>query len=397
MITGWTNRSSPYNFTVFNTSGADITLATDYYETYGMAYTNSLGLTVGLDYVLTITLTKNNADTWIKAKTNSQTDGGAPGGSIAWTTLNAGVNTFNFTATANDVYLVLSKVSQYSEPDFSCTFDLSEFVIVGPQIPLAELLIEVFTPVHNLASIPLAELAIEAFAPYRHADIPLIELTETIYMPAFGPGPFDIPLADELSIDIFTPSFIWALPAAAYPAAQVIYRCTLTGDQESPALDDLVLPMSSFQCRLRDGDPSYLACVIPSATDYADDISARSNGEIVVEKGYRLQDGTVFLEEIARVDFESVAIDRGARSASATITGHKTTSSGTAKERVLSGLSYSGLQADGKRRIRTEVDMFLRPGDTAVYEIDGADESYIAGQISYTVGPNQSQMEVTEA
>lgn len=125
-ITGWTNRSSPYNFTVFNTSGADITLATDYYETYGMAYTNSLGLTVGLDYVLTINLTKNNADTWIKVKTNAQTDGNAPGGSIAWTTLNAGANVFNFTATSDDVYLVLSKVSQYSKPNFSCTFNLIE-------------------------------------------------------------------------------------------------------------------------------------------------------------------------------------------------------------------------------------------------------------------------------
>ena len=397
MITAWTNRPSPYNFTVFNTSGPDITLATDYFESYGMAYTNSLGLTVGLDYALTINLTKNNADTYIMVKTSTQTDGGGPYGSIAWTTLNAGANVFNFTATADDVYLVLSKVDQYSEPDFSCTFNLVELVITGPQIPLAELSLEVFTPVHNLAAIPLAELTVEAFAPYRYADIPLAEVGLAIYTPAFGPGPFDIPLADELSIDIFTPSYIWALPAAAYPAAQVIYRCILTGDQESPPLDDLVLPMSSFQCRLRDGDPSYLACVIPSATNYADDISARANGEIVVGKGYRLRDGTVFLEEIARVDFESVAIDRGARSASVTITGHKTTSSGTVKERALTGVSYSGLQADGKRRTRTDVDMFLRPGDTAIYEIDGADESYIAGQISYTVGPNQSQMEVTEA
>jgi len=123
-ITGWTNRPSPNNFTVFTTSGPDITACTDYYETNGQAYSNDLGLSVGSDCTLTVVMTKNNEDTYIKAKTNAQTDGGAPGGSIAWTTLNEGTNTFNFTSTSDDVYLLLSKVSQYSEPDFSCTFDL---------------------------------------------------------------------------------------------------------------------------------------------------------------------------------------------------------------------------------------------------------------------------------
>jgi hypothetical protein len=263
-------------------------------------------------------------------------------------------------------------------------------------IPLISLTLEAFTPAHNLAMIPLAELTLAAFAPYRYNDIPLAELTLAAFTPIFGESGVYIPLGSVV-ITAFAPSQVWALPAAAYPASQVIYICTLTGGNESPPLADLILPMSSFQGRLRDGDPSYLYCVIPVATDYADDIQARSNGEIVIQKGYRLLDGTTRLEEIARVDFESLVTDRGGRSDTASITGHKTTSATVAKERVLSGLQFIGLRADGKRWARADVDMFLRPGDTIIYDLDGSEESFIAGQISYTVGSHLATMEVTEA
>lgn len=192
------------------------------------------------------------------------------------------------------------------------------------------------------------------------------------------------------------PSYVWSIPARNRPAAQVIYTCTLTGDGESPAVPDLTLPMSSFQGRMRDGDPSYISAVIPNCMVYADDILARQNGDIVIKKGYRFQDGSTQLEEIARVDFESVRIDQGSKSASATISGHKTISSSSVKTITVEGVSYYCLQADGKRRVRALLDLFLRIGDTCIYG-SGASDYMTVGYITYTVSVNQTIMEVTEA
>lgn len=202
--------------------------------------------------------------------------------------------------------------------------------------------------------------------------------------------------ASSLIMSSKPPSYIWSIPANLRPAAQVIYTCTLTGDGESPAVSDLTLPMSSFQGRMRDGDPSYISAVIPNCMVYADDILARQNGDIVIKKGYRFQDGTTQLEEIARVDFESVRIDQGSKSASATISGHKTISSSSVKTITVEGVSYYCLQADGKRRVRALLDLFLRIGDTCVYGT-GTSDYLTVGYITYTVSVNQTIMEVTEA
>lgn len=171
----------------------------------------------------------------------------------------------------------------------------------------------------------------------------------------------------------------------------------LTGDKESPVLPDLELPMSSFQGTLRNGEPSYLSCVIPNSRDYADAIIARSHGEIIVKKGYRFPDGREVLEELARVNYESLQIDRGAFNDSATISGHKTVTSSAPKEWRITGLSYYGLQAEGSRRIRGDVDTFLRCGDTVLFDLEGVEQSFIVGDISYNVSVNQAYMDVTEA
>ena len=227
--------------------------------------------------------------------------------------------------------------------------------------------------------VPAAGLALSAHAP-------TILLSRTIAVPV-----------GALILTPRNPSYTWELPASSRPAVQAIYKCYLTGDGETPPLADLEIPISSFQSTLRDGDPSYVSVVVPNSIAYSSAISARANGDIVVKKGYRMQDGAEVLEEIARVDYESLRIDRGGRSDSATISGHKTISSSAAKSCPISGLSYYSLQADGKRRLRGEVDLFLRCGDTVEFVLAGQDDSFIVGSISYTVGPNQATMEVAEA
>ncbi len=204
------------------------------------------------------------------------------------------------------------------------------------------------------------------------------------------------PAAAGIEIEAIDPNYVWELNVRSRPAAQTIYTCTLTGDGESPVLEDLTLPMSSFQGRMRDGGESYVSCVIPNAPAYSTAISARQNGDIVIRKGYRFQDGTTQLEEIARVDFESLRIDKGTRSASATISGHRETVAESAKEVTVQGVSYYCLQADGKRRVRALLDLFLRIGDTCIYGTGGGDW-FTVGYISYTVSTELTIMEVTEA
>lgn len=96
------------------------------------------------------------------------------------------------------------------------------------------------------------------------------------------------------------------------------------------------------------------------------------------------------------MDFESVRIDQGSKSASATISGHKTISSSSVKTITVEGVSYYCLQADGKRRVRALLDLFLRIGDTCVYGT-GTSDYLTVGYITYTVSVNQTIMEVTEA
>jgi hypothetical protein len=243
--------------------------------------------------------------------------------------------------------------------------------------------------------IPTALITLNTHDPSWDMGVPTAVMTLETQSPSFGPTGAIIPVATAALI-ARTPSGIWSVQPDKLATAQVIYRCVLTGEPDG--LSDLTLPMSSFQAWMRDGDPSYLSVVVPSSVTYAADIAARSNGEIVISKGYKFTDDTEQMEEIIRSNYDSIRVDRGARSDSLTMTGYKTTSSSAPKERTLDGVSYYGLQADGKRRVRADLDLFLRVGDTAIYG-DGATDYFVVGTISYFVGaePVQMIMEVGEA
>lgn len=257
-------------------------------------------------------------------------------------------------------------------------------------------IIPVFSP-YSLTP-PVAGLLITALEPFIQGGVLQVANCPGVLLAPLGPtiAIAAKPTVAGIEIEAIDPNYVWELNVRSRPAAQTIYTCTLTGDGESPPLDDLTLPMSSFQGRIRDNADSYLSCVIPNAPAYATAIAARQNGDIVIRKGYRFQDGSTQLEEIARVDYESLRIDQGARSASATLSGHRTTVAESAKEVTVQGVSYYCLQADGKRRVRALLDTFLRIGDACIYGTGGGDW-LIVGYISYTVSTELTIMEVTEA
>jgi hypothetical protein len=243
--------------------------------------------------------------------------------------------------------------------------------------------------------VPAGAIVLTGFPPHLdgHLASPgLISLTG--HAPSWGPMSAEVPCG-AFSLTARAPSKAWSI-ARAVTTAQVIYYCILTGAADG--LDDLYLPMSSFQARMRDGDPSYLSCIFPNSAAYEDAISLRGSGQIIIQRGFRMSDGTEQMEEIIRVNYESLRIDRGARNDSGTITGYRTISSGEPKEVTVTGVSYYGMQADGKRKVRADLDLFLRVGDTCIYGEDGNDY-FKVGLITYIVSadPVQTIMEATEA
>jgi hypothetical protein len=203
-------------------------------------------------------------------------------------------------------------------------------------------------------------------------------------------GLFGIPTA-SMPLTPLTPSATWEIPADA--TNQRIFRCILTGSED--ALDDLDLPMASFSAQVRNGDPTYLSCDIPNGSAYEAAILARVNGDIIIRYGVRLPDGTEQLVEIARVNYESSPSERSGSVDTISLIGHKTTTFNESKYWPISGLSYFTIDSEGKRRLRADIDFFLRPGDICQFD----DDEMTVGEISYSVkaNPAQAVMEVSEA
>lgn len=241
---------------------------------------------------------------------------------------------------------------------------------------------------------PVSSLLLTSFVPLFRQGIQLGVPPGLIIMPLIPIPVISVsPAVKSLILTALAPAYTWAIPANQRPAAQIIFTCTLTGDGESPVLLDLDLPMASFQMRLKADGPNYLSVVIPNAADYEAEISARSNGQIVVKMGYRFQDGSESLEELARADFDTLRVDTGASSSSATLAGYDSaTSYDSPKEWTIGDVSYRCLQENGLVRLRAKIDMFLRPGDTVIY---GSDE-FIVGEIIYYINPEYGYMEVVE-
>ena len=171
-------------------------------------------------------------------------------------------------------------------------------------------------------------------------------------------------------------------------ASRITYECILTGDADG--ISDLTLPISSFQGRLKSGDPSYLSVIVPG-TDYDAAISARSNGDLIVRMVKTLASGNVIREEICRVDLEDIRLYEGDTSQSCELSGHRTVTN-AAKELTLTGASYRAV-TNGLLRYRCSPHLYLRAGDTVNIE----DDTFVADSITISISADQETMEVAQA
>ena len=191
-----------------------------------------------------------------------------------------------------------------------------------------------------------------------------------------------------------------------------IYTFTLTG--AANGVDDIVIPISSFQARQTvtinnygnrysviwylgekyvtpyTVNSSYLSIVIPSL-DFASHINDRHWGDLVVRMGY-LSNGEIILSEIIEhVSFDSIIINAGSTNKSITLSGYRTSSNFSANLIYPTGISYRNID-NGEKRIRCIPALYIKPGDVVVDDGD----IFQAKGITYSVSPELETFEVSE-
>jgi len=172
--------------------------------------------------------------------------------------------------------------------------------------------------------------------------------------------------------------------------ADIYYFFTLTGDADGE--DDVEIPISSFQCRQRSGDPTFLSVIIPDSGTWASYITARPNGSMKIDMAYKYEGTIIQRETIIEVDLTEVRYDEGAINQTITLNGYKTETF-SAKGITLENSIYRN-EIDGKIRHRlAEPNIYLRPGDTATVGTD----TFVVDSLTFYVSVESKTMELAEA
>ena len=213
-------------------------------------------------------------------------------------------------------------------------------------------------------SVPTFTQANSLSVKYYYLELPL---------PAFS-------MSNSMSIaepDIFT---------IEYPSIYYVFRLTGAAD----GLENVTIPITSFQTRMRNAEPTYLQVVIPGL-DYADDIYDRSNGRMLIDLAYK-EDGVLKLvETIVSADLEDIMLYEGPESDRIVLVGHRTETF-TNKELTLTGSNYRNVNNGFIRHRLSEPNVYIRPGDTV--NIGG--DTFKANVISYYISVDRKTMEVGE-
>ena len=183
------------------------------------------------------------------------------------------------------------------------------------------------------------------------------------------------------------PAYQWTIDTLE-PLRRV-YIATL----HASGFDDLEIPISSLQYRLRDDGWSYIVCVIPDAETWEDLVEAYldADGEIRIASGWANLDDERQLQEMARADLHKFSTDIGVQSSSLTLTAYREITTTNPRTVTLTNITVLSLQADGNRRVRCEPNVFLRPGDTATFGSD----SITVSSIAMLLDKNNQRMDVT--
>lgn len=180
------------------------------------------------------------------------------------------------------------------------------------------------------------------------------------------------------------PASSWTLPTTE-PRREIFVATLRKG-----GFSDVEVPISSLQIRRRDGEPTMVSCVVPDAMTYYDYADDRTGGELIIDAGSVTDDGTRHTSELERVSLDSVWYDHGVKNSSLQLSGYRTETTSNPRPVDIEAVTYNSLQADGKRRIRCKINIFLRPGDTAIFGV----ESVVVEQIYIWANAANAWMEI---
>jgi hypothetical protein len=177
-------------------------------------------------------------------------------------------------------------------------------------------------------------------------------------------------------------------------AATRTWRFTVTGDADG--LDDVILPISNLSARLRSGSQSYLNVTIPYASAAADAVSARPNGDLILEHIVRDNLGNTLEFVVVTVALETIQISRGASSSSIVLIGHRQSTNSNPTSHSVAPLSLqTGTTAS--TMIVPEYDQNIRPGDTVTGEGVTFEIGLLTLQAAVTAGSYYIVTQYTEA
>ena len=157
-------------------------------------------------------------------------------------------------------------------------------------------------------------------------------------------------------------------------------------------IGDLRVPISSAQATMRRNGQSFLQAVIPNAGTYVTEIATAINQPMKLRKGYQYADGSMSpLEPIAEAPFQISSRATGPVNDTLSISGYGEYVRLTQGTRDLEGVQTRTIDAQGLCRIRSAIDLFLRPGHIA-RDIDG--QEMAVDVIQYFVSAAGEAMEV---
>lgn len=174
----------------------------------------------------------------------------------------------------------------------------------------------------------------------------------------------------------------------------VAYLFTLTGSTDG--LDDIEIPITSLQARLRSGDPTYLKVVLPYSSSNAAAISARPNGDLEIDLALLVDGEYTHRETIISVNFEDVRIDQGPMSQSISLTGHKQETYGSQSITLINPIYKNSINGELRYRF-AEPCVHLHPGDSVTVGDDTFNANVITYYCNARRGGVDTAMEIAES
>jgi len=179
--------------------------------------------------------------------------------------------------------------------------------------------------------------------------------------------------ADAVAITFNKQFSIFGSPRLAMRATGAAFQdWTISGVDLNSALfllrlGDITLPISSWQATGRGGEAaSFIQAVVPGYDAVADQIAARQGERMEILIGYRTDSGSVRYGPVISGPFTQLTAQFGPTNTTATLSGYGSLNlqPGEASRELRDVQTLS--DNNGLLRVRCAIDLFLRPGMTAV-------------------------------